>query len=219
MGAELAAVLFDMDGTLLDSEKVWTVALEDLVRWLGGALSESAREGMIGSSLERSIAIVHEDLGIDADPRASGAFLTERTAELFRTELEWRAGAPELLEAVRRAGIPSVLVTSTSRELTEIALDFIGRERFVATVCGDEVARPKPAPDPYLAAAARVPADARACVAVEDSVLGLSSALAAGCAVLVAPCEVPIAPGPGYAVVDSLAGVGVADLAALLPGA
>ena len=80
----LQAVLFDMDGTLLDSEKVWDVALDDLAEWLGGTLSVTARQRMVGSSLARSVAILHGDLGIEADPESSGGYLLERTAELFR---------------------------------------------------------------------------------------------------------------------------------------
>lgn len=213
----LAAVLFDMDGTLLDSEKVWDVALDDLADWLGGALSDSARRRMVGSSLARSIAIMHDDLGIDADPESSGAFLLERAAELFRTSLVWKPGARELLIAVGEAGIPAALVTSTHRRLTEIALDTIGREHFAATVCGDEVAHPKPAADPYEQAAALLAVAPAQCVAIEDSPLGITSAEAAGCVVLAVPSEVPLESVPGRTVVPSLAGVTVADLAALVP--
>src|SRR5207247_1403697 len=94
----LAAVLFDMDGTLLDSEKVWDVALDDLAVWLGGTLSQTARQRMVGSSLARSIAIMHADLDVEADPESSGAYLLSRTEELFRTELVWKPGAKELLD-------------------------------------------------------------------------------------------------------------------------
>src|SRR3954469_1047522 len=142
-----------MDGTLLDSEKIWDVALADTAAWLGGELSPAARMRMGGSSMGRSVAILHADLDVDADPESSAAYLTERTAELFRTDLVWRPGARELLTAVRDAAVPAALVTSTHRYLTEIALDTLGRELFSVTVCGDEVRRPKPHPDPYLRAA------------------------------------------------------------------
>lgn len=199
-----AAVLFDMDGTLLDSEKVWDVALDDLAAWLGGALSERARQRMVGSSLARSVAILHGDLGVDADPESSGAYLLTRTAELFRTDLRWRPGARELLVAVNDAGIPAALVTSTHRGLTEIALDMMGREHFATTVCGDEVARPKPHPEPYLRAAALLGAEPRCCVAVEDSPLGIASAQAAGCAVVAVPSELELEPAAGRVVLGSL---------------
>src|SRR4051794_2113650 len=127
------AVLCDMDGTLLDSEKVWDIALADTAAWLGGELSPAARRRMVGSSMGRSVAILHDDLDVDADPESSAAYLTERTAELFRTDLVWRPGARELLVALHNASVPTVLVTSTRRHLTEIALDTIGRDFFAAT--------------------------------------------------------------------------------------
>lgn len=207
-----------MDGTLLDSEKIWDVALVDLATWLGGELSAAARTRMVGSSLARSVAILHHDLDVDADPESSGAYLTERTAELFRTELIWKPGARELLAAVRSAGVPAALVTSTHRRLTEIALDTLGRANFAAVVCGDEAARPKPNPDPYLRAAQLLGVPAQRCVAVEDSPLGVAAASAAGCAVLAVPSEVPLEPAPRVTVRHSLVGLSVDDLAALLPG-
>lgn len=216
MGGELHAVLFDMDGTLLDSETLWDVALEDLASALGGDLSPRARRRMIGSSLARSIAIVHDDLGIDADPESSGAYLTQRTAELFRTALVWKPGAERLLRAVNDAGVPAALVTSTHRALTEIALDMLGRDRFAASVCGDEVAHPKPHPEPYLIAAGLVGATPSQCVAIEDSLLGVTAAEAAGCAVLAVPSEVPLEPAPTRTVRASLSGLTVDDLAALI---
>lgn len=218
MGGSLQGVLFDMDGTLLDSEKIWDVALVDLATWLGGELSAAARTRMVGSSLARSVAILHHDLDVDADPESSGAYLTERTAELFRTELIWKPGARELLAAVRSAGVPAALVTSTHRRLTEIALDTLGRANFAAVVCGDEAARPKPNPDPYLRAAQLLGVPAQRCVAVEDSPLGVAAASAAGCAVLAVPSEVPLEPAPRVTVRHSLVGLSVDDLAALLPG-
>jgi HAD superfamily hydrolase (TIGR01509 family) len=213
-----AGVLCDMDGTLLDSEKVWDVALADTAAWLGGDLSVAARRRMVGSSMARSVAILHADLDVAADPECSAAFLTERTAELFRTELLWRPGARKLLMTLRAAAVPTALVTSTHRYLTEIALDVLGREFFAATVCGDEVRRPKPHPDPYLRAAELLGVEPGRCVAIEDSPLGIAAAEAAGCAVLAVPSEVPLEAAPGREVRASLEGVGVAHLAALLPG-
>lgn len=205
-----------MDGTLLDSEKVWDVALDDLASWLGGELSTTARHRMVGSSLARSVAILHSDLGIEADPESSGAYLTERTAELFRTDLVWKPGARELLDAVRAADVPAALVTSTHRRLTEIALDTIGRHYFAAVVCGDEVRRPKPHPDPYLRAAELLGVPARSSVAIEDSPLGIAAAEAAGCVVLAVPSEVTIEAAPTRTIRSSLTGLSLAELDALV---
>lgn len=216
MGPHLQAVLFDMDGTLLDSEKIWDVALDDLATWLGGGLSTTARHRMVGSSLARSVAILHADLGIEADPESSGGFLTERTAELFAADLVWKPGARALLASVRAAGIPAALVTSTHRRLTDIALMTLGRDNFAATVCGDEVRRPKPHPDPYLRAAELLGVDPRRSVAIEDSPLGITAAEAAGCVVLAVPSEVAIAAAATRTIRPSLVGVTVADLDALV---
>jgi HAD superfamily hydrolase (TIGR01509 family) len=213
----LGGVLCDMDGTLLDSEKVWDVALADTAAWLGGELSATARRRMVGSSMGRSVAIMHADLDVDADPESSAAFLTQRTAELFRTELVWRPGAHELLVALREAVVPAALVTSTRRYLTEIALDTLGRDFFAAVVCGDEVRRPKPNPDSYLRAAELIGAAPERCVAIEDSPIGVAAAEAAGCVVVAVPNDVEIPPAPTRHVLATLSGVSVAALAALVP--
>ena len=115
------------------------------------------------------------------------------------------------------AQVPAALVTSTHRRLTEIALDTIGRHYFGAVVCGDEVRRPKPHPDPYLTAARLLDVEPGRCVAIEDSPLGITSAEAAGCVVLAIPSEVEIEPSPARVIRASLVGLSVADLAALVP--
>ncbi len=212
---ELRALLVDMDGTLLDSEKVWDIALDDLAGWLGGRLSAEARVSMLGSNLARSVGLVHDDLGLATDPAAeaaSAAYLLDCAEALFRTDLVWNPGAHELLVRARAAGVPTALVTSTVRRLTDIALDMMGRDLFAVSVCGDEVPRPKPAPDPYLRAAELLGVPAAACVAIEDSPTGMASAEAAGCAVIAVPSETAVQPAPGTWVRDTLVGLGVDDL-------
>ena len=216
MGGSLQAVLFDMDGTLLDSEKVWDIALDDLAERLGGALSAAGRARMVGTPLLRSIEILHADLGVDADAAASSAYLLDRAADLFAQPLPWQPGAEALLDAVAAAGIPVGLVTSTHRGLTELALRTLGADRFDVVVCGDDATATKPAPDPYLMAAAQLGVVPGNCVAIEDSPVGLRAALTAGCAVLVVPNDVEIDPHPGIDIRRSLVGVTVADLRALV---
>jgi HAD superfamily hydrolase (TIGR01509 family) len=208
-----------MDGTLIDSEKLWDIGLRELAEGLGGRLDEETRAAVVGSNMDNTMLVVFTALGLDPEPAAmekAAAWLTERTAELFRVGLPWRPGARESLESLREHGVPMALVTSTERALTDLALNSIGREFFAATVCGDEVdGRNKPDPTPYLKAAEMLGIPASRCVAVEDSLMGMQSAVAAGCTVLVVPAEVPIPPGAGWTVRDSLVGVNALTLGAL----
>ncbi len=149
-----AAVLFDMDGTLVDSEKLWDIGLYELARRYGATLSDAARLAMVGTDMPRTMELLVEDLGRpDLDTAEASAWLGARVAELFVTDLEWRPGALALLRATRAAGIPTALVTSTARQLVEVALDTLGRDSFDVVVCGDEVPATKPDPEPYLIAA------------------------------------------------------------------
>ena len=187
---------------------------------LGGELSPSARADMVGSSLLRSVRIIHADVGFtdatQADVIAGGRFLEDRTAEMFETDLVWRPGAEELVQAVAAAGIPAALVTATHRRLVDIALRTLGSEYFAATVCGDEVSANKPDPAPYLRAMELLDVPPANCLVIEDSPIGLRSAEAAGCAVLAVPNEVAIEASAGRVVRSSLVGLTVADLEAVL---
>lgn len=197
-----------MDGTLVDSEKVWDVALHELAAHAGGTLSESARLAMIGSSMASSMRILREALGQpDRDEPADVEWLERRVEELFAEGLVWRPGAMELLRAVREAGLPTALVTSTGRRLVEVALDTLGRENFDAVVCGDEVSAPKPDPAPYRTAAGLLGVRIDECVAIEDSPTGMASAVASGAAVLAVPAELELPPTDGVHLRDTLVGV------------
>jgi HAD superfamily hydrolase (TIGR01509 family) len=212
----IAAVLFDMDGTLVDSERVWDVALDELAAEYGGRLSSAARLAMVGTSVADSMDILHADLGQPWRDAAVGAeWLERRVGDLFQGGLEWRAGARALLCDVRAAGLPTALVTSTARRLVDVALDTLGRDSFDVVVCGDEVDRPKPDPMPYLVAAAALGVPIARCVAVEDSPSGVASARAAGAVVLAVPCDVAIPELDGVHLRESLAGVDASVLAEL----
>jgi len=213
----LEAVLFDMDGTLVDSEKVWDVGLRELARRYGGELTPAARARMIGTSMAESMDILHTDIAQPwRDPVVSVDWLEARVADLFAEGLIWRPGARELLAAVRAAGVPTALVTATRRHLVDVALTHLGAANFDAVVRGDEVDRTKPHPEPYRTAAGRLGVDPTACVAIEDSQTGVASALAAGCVVVAVPCEVAIAEQPGVVVVDTLELLSVDGLRALV---
>jgi HAD superfamily hydrolase (TIGR01509 family) len=210
------AVLFDMDGTLVDSEKLWDVALHELAARYGATLSDNARRDMVGSDMPTSMRILLADVGQpDRDPAEGAAWLNQRVAELFLTGLEWRPGALALVRATRRARIPTALVTSTARQLVEVALDWFGRNSFDVVVCGDEVSAPKPDPAPYLTAARLLGVPIEDCVAIEDSPTGVASAHAAGAAVLAVPSEVPIDAADGVHLLESLTTADLDLLAAL----
>lgn len=213
-----AAVLWDMDGTLLDSEKLWDIPLFEAAERLGGTLSLPTRAAMVGSNVPTTLDLLFADVGIvpDDDERAEIArFIDKRMAEVFAGPLPWQPGAREALTTVRATGLPTALVTSTERELTELALDTIGRSHFDTIICGDEVnGLNKPHPEPYLKAARLLGADPTRCVAIEDSPTGVTSAVAAGCTVIVIPSEVPVEPGERRIFRKSLVGLTPADLAA-----
>jgi HAD superfamily hydrolase (TIGR01509 family) len=210
-------VLFDMDGTLFDSEQLWTVSLHELAARLGGELSVGTRLAMVGTNLADTIVLLHRDLGVAEEAAAeNAAWLVERTGELYRERLPWLPGARELLLAVRAAGLPTALVTSTPRALVDVAVAEIGPGNLDAIVAGDEVTHNKPHPESYLRAAALLGVPPAACLAIEDSPAGVASAEAAGCPVLAVPLELPLPKGPRRVLRESgLAGVTMADLYAI----
>ncbi|BDD82674.1 putative hydrolase [Tsukamurella pulmonis] len=182
-----AAVLFDMDGTLLDSEKLWDIAVAEFTRDLGMEITPEAREATLGNAIDDALRKLFDFAQVpvaDRDYDGAERWISNRVVELFAGGIPWQPGAQRTLDALGAAGVPLVLVTNTVREITEHALGTLGRERFVATVCGDEVPSPKPAPDPYLRGAELAGVAPSDCVAVEDSPTGARSAYEAGCTVL-----------------------------------
>ncbi|MFF3223831.1 HAD family hydrolase [Nocardia suismassiliense] len=215
MTPRLAAVLWDMDGTLLDSEKLWDVAVRELAREHGHEMTDELRHALIGASGADALRMIFEGLGVPPTAealQAAGEFLEWRVTELMTGPIPWRPGAEDALAMTREAGLASALVTNTKRSLTEFGLNTLGRDFFDVSVCGDEVALGKPEPDVYLRAAELLGVDPKDCVAVEDSPTGTRAAQAAGCAVIVIPCEIPVPDGPGRSFRDTLVGLTVDDL-------
>ncbi len=216
-----AAVLWDMDGTLIDSERLWNISLQDTARGLGGTLSAAARDALVGVDIDTTIDVLLAEVGRPATPELvarTREHLLARTAALFVDGVDWRPGAHAALSTVRASGIPTALVTNSLRQIAELALDGIGRAFFDVTVCADEVPTGKPAPDPYLRAAELLGVPVADCVAVEDSPNGALSAERAGAAVLVVPAEVAVPGGPRRTHRDDLVGLTVAELAAAVRG-
>ncbi|KSZ57395.1 HAD family hydrolase [Rhodococcus pyridinivorans KG-16] len=211
----LRAVLWDMDGTLLESERLWDIGMHELSLHLGGPMSDETRISTIGGPMDLAVLRTFAGLGLDPTPdeaAAAAAWLTDYMGRLFADGLTWRPGAQAALRTVREAGLGSVLVTNTERALCEVALETLGRAHFDHSVCGDEVPAGKPDPAPYLRAAELLGLDPAQCLAVEDSPTGAAAADAAGCTVLVVPSLVDV-PGSERRVFRStLEGLSAEDL-------
>ena len=224
MSKAIRAVLFDMDGTLVQTEEHWGEAMFTLAERLGGEMSTAARQRTVGTSMRTAMAILHEDLGVartERDLLADVAWVEEETARLMADDVHWQPGARELVAAVRTAGLRTALVTTTPRRIADLVLGHIGEvapgePAFDVTVCGDEVPALKPDPAPYLQAMAALGVRPGECVVIEDSQAGIASGLAAGAAVLGVPALQPVAPAPGLVLRTSLAGLGVEELAEVL---
>ena len=216
------ALLFDMDGTLIDSEGLWLDAEVAVMAALGATWQESDQEHCLGGPLERVADYMIERSGADVSPDAVGLMLLDAMEQRLRaTPLAWRPGARALLVECRSLGIPTALVSASWNRLIDAVNEKItadlGRTAFDAVVAGDDVVNSKPHPDPYLAAAAALDVDPGSCLALEDSPTGVRSAVAAGCRVVAIPhlAAIDVA---GAVPVDSLEGRSVADLWSLAAG-
>lgn len=210
----LQAALFDMDGTLVDTERLWWEAVAEVAAGLGRALTEADQPDVLGRPVEHTAGWLAALTGADGD--ALAAELHREFAERVRTGIVPRPGALELLRALAREGVPTALVTASPRAVADTVLDVLGRDLFAVSVTADDTEHTKPAPDPYLAACHALGVDPAACVAVEDTSTGVTSAEAAGCVVLAVPSLAPIEEAPGRTVRESLEAVTPASLRLLV---
>jgi HAD superfamily hydrolase (TIGR01509 family) len=201
----LMGVLFDMDGLLVDSEPLWFEVESGVMARLGGSWSPSDQAALVGGSLERSLDYLLARATRPVSREIVARWMVDGMVELVSTRpLPLLPGARELLAEVDEAGVPYALVTSSERPVMEAVLGQL-HVRFPVTVCGDDVSQSKPDPEPYLLAAAKLGADPRRCVAIEDSPNGVAAAEAAGCVMIAVPSIVPIPARDGRLVVGSLA--------------
>jgi len=181
------AVIFDLDGVLLDSEQLWNAAKQEVVAETGGHWCKDAPRAMMGMSSTEWAAYMRDELAVPADTGEINRMVVARMEALYRRGLPLLPGAVQAVRALQerwRLGLAS----SANREIIDLVLSLSGLgDAFAATVSSDEVARGKPAPDVYLEAARRVGVAPARAVAVEDSSNGLRSAAAAGMAVIAVP--------------------------------
>ena len=183
----IEAVVFDLDGLLLDTEQVWDEVREALTRERGGRWHDGAQGDMMGMSSTEWSSYMHETLGLPEPPDELNRLVVERMQERYRERLPLIEGA---VDAVRRIGArwPLGLASSSNRELIDLALELMGvADLFRVTVSSEEVARGKPAPDVYLEAARRLGVASERVVAIEDSGAGINAAKAAGVRLIAVP--------------------------------
>jgi len=183
----IEAVVFDLDGVILESEEIWDDVRESYVRDRGGRYDAEAQRAMMGMSSTEWSNFIHEELGVEAAPAEINADVVELMIARYREHLPLIPGAREAVERMARV-FPLAIASSSNRPLIAVALELAElTELFRATVSSEEVARGKPAPDVYVEAARRLGVEPERSAAIEDSHSGIASAQAAGMTVVAIP--------------------------------
>ncbi|WP_171784603.1 HAD family hydrolase [Isoptericola halotolerans] len=211
-----AAVLWDMDGTLVDTEPYWIAAEHELVAAHGGTWTHAQALQLVGNPLEVSAAVLR-DAGVDLPVAEIVTWLLTRVTAQVNDGVPWRPGARELLAALDEAGVPCALVTMSYTVLAEAVTAHVPGA-FATLVTGDQVTRGKPDPEPYLVAARRLGVRPEDCVAIEDSPAGIGSAMASGARTLGVEAVLPVEPREGLSRAASLADVDLVVLRRLAAG-
>lgn len=209
MASTPAAIFWDMDGTLVDTEPLWEQFTYELSELMGRRLTPELRETTIGGSFRHTVQVCAAHAGIDVseeDHPRFRAFMNARMGELMRSSLAPNPGIPELLDDLSGRDLPMLVTTNTERTLADISIGAVGTRYFFDSVTGDEVACPKPAPDMYLRAAEIVGADPADCLVFEDSFTGMTAAVTAGCRVIGLPWYSDTVVPEGVVTLESLHG-------------
>jgi HAD superfamily hydrolase (TIGR01509 family) len=199
-----AAVLWDMDGTIVDTEPYWIATEYELVAEFGGEWSEEKAHSIVGKDLRDSAAVLRDQGGVDLPIDDIVNRLLDGVIEKVRIKVPWRPGAKEILSQVRKSGVPNALVTMSWKRFADAVVSALPPGTFEAVITGDEVSKGKPDPEPYLAAAKALGVDPRECVAIEDSPTGVRSAVAAGCTTFAVPNVVDLPESRHYTRLSSL---------------
>lgn len=207
----LRAVFWDMDGTLIDSEPYWHESELAIARRYGGTWNEDLGWQMSGTALILCARKMRE-MGTDLPESQIADLMVQYVAERERETMPWTPGALDVLRSLAKAGIPSVLVTSSPRTLAEVVIQQAPNNAFTAFVCGDDGLASKPDPAPYIYAAKTIHIDPQhiaECVALEDSPSGLQSAIAAGATTVAVTgfTRTDVSDQQQYATIDSYAGI------------
>jgi HAD superfamily hydrolase (TIGR01509 family) len=215
----LSAVLFDMDGLLVDTEPLWLRAEIATMAELGARWTEADQRAILGGSLAQAAHYFKEASGTGMAPaRIADMLVTRMLAELGTAEIPIQPGAADLLAEVAASGVPRALVSASVRPIVDVVLSAMaasGLPGFAVTIAGDDVERGKPDPEPYRRAGELLGIDVQRAVVLEDSPNGVRSGVAAGATVVAVPHAVPIDPAPRVHVRGSLVGLDLAGLRAL----
>lgn len=203
------AVLWDLDGTIIDSEPYWLLSEQRLVEEFGGTWSEADGFALIGAGLSNAAEHL-QGFGVDMPVDAIVRRMVDEVDEMNAKQIPWRPGALELLRSIHDAGIPQVIVTMSYRTTANFIADEVGL--FAGVICGEDVTHSKPHPEPYQMGAALVGADPRDCVALEDSVPGSASAVAAGAVTIALPLHVPLPESENYTIWHTMVGRDVSHI-------
>jgi beta-phosphoglucomutase-like phosphatase (HAD superfamily) len=215
-GVYPAAVLWDMDGTLVDTEPYWIEEEHLLVAEHGGRWTDEDAHSLVGNDLMVSARYLRDVGGVALTPEQIIDRLLERVIARVRVHVPWRPGARELLSELRDLAVPCALVTMSYQNLAQAVVTTLPAGSFRTVVAGDDVENGKPHAEPYLTAAERLGVLPQECVAIEDSLTGVASAEAAKVPVLAVEHLVPVPPGPGRTVTASLTGWSAKRLSGLL---
>ena len=207
-----AAVLWDMDGTLVDTEPYWMAAEHALVEEHGGVWSDEHARQLVGNDLMVSADYIRAHSPIELTPVEIVHELLASVVAMVQEHVPWRPGARELLESLVAQGVPCALVTMSWESLATAVVSNLPNGSFAAVVTGDVVQHGKPHPEPYLAAARLLRVDLGSCVAIEDSPPGVASAVAAGIPTIAVPHHVEVPETMGVVQISTLAGLTPEDL-------
>jgi hypothetical protein len=210
------AVLWDLDGTIIDSEPYWLLSEQRMVEEFGGTWSEADGMALVGSGLTFAATEMQRH-GVTLPVDVIVQRMVDEVDAMIAEQIPWREGARELLDSIHAAGIPQVIVTMSYRSTAHFIANAVGI--FAAVVSGEDVGNPKPHPEPYLMGAAAVGADPRLCVALEDSIPGNASAVAAGVVTIAVPLHIAIPDSPEYTTWHTIVGRDVSDIREVFSGA